>query len=35
MKKVLFLLVFIVISSPSCKPHKCAAYNKVEIEQTN
>ena len=34
MKKVLFILVLILATS-SCKPHKCAAYNKVKIEQTN
>jgi hypothetical protein len=35
MKKILLLLVLIVIATSSCKQHKCAAYNEVEIEQTN
>ena len=34
MNKVLLLLVLIVITT-SCKQHKCAAYNKVKIEQIN
>jgi hypothetical protein len=28
-------LILIVIATSSCKPHKCAAYDEVKLEETN